>query len=191
MTKKDFLKTKASTNTKTLALISWILLVLCVLTMGYSIYNSNMGDMRRIPVFKAILGENMKSLDAELEVAIDSDKTLLTNEQKAAKNLAETFSFSNLKVFADIVDDGDLDELTEIVSIYLTVVAVAAIVSALFTLLAVIFKNNYVLIVSLFLSVATAFISGTLPLILTVILHIALFVLFILINKQYKKYKNS
>lgn len=191
MTKKEFLKTKASVNTRSFALVSWIILVLCVLTMGYSIYNSNYGDMRKIPAFKAVLGENMESLNHELETALQNDKSLLSHEQQAAENLSERFSFSNFLLFAEITDNSDLDELTEIVSVYLTVATVAAIVSAAITLLAVVFKNNYVLIFSFLLSVATAFISGAFPLVLTVILHIALFVFFLLINAEYKKYKNA
>lgn len=191
MTKKEFLKTKASTNTKSLALVSWIMLILCVLTMGYSIYNSNFGDMRKIPVFNIILGDKAETLDEELTEAIQYDNSLLSHQQQAAENLSEKFSFSNFTLFVEITDNGDLDEFSDIVSTYLTVVTAAAIVSAAITLLSVIFKNNYILIFSLLLSVATAFISGTLPLILTVILHIALFVLFLLINKEYKKYKNT
>lgn len=191
MTKKEFLKTKASPNTKTLALVSWIILVLCVLTMGYSVYNSNYGDMRKIPVFNIILGDKAEALDEELTEAIQYDNSLLSHQQQAAENLSENFSFSNFTLFVEITDNGDLDEFSDIVSTYLTIVTAAAIVSAAITLLSVIFKNNYVLIFSLLLSVATAFISGTLPLILTVILHIALFVLFLLINKEYKKHKNS
>ena len=191
MTKKEFLKTKASTNTKSLALVSWIILVLCVITMGYSVYNSNYGDMRKIPVFNIVLGDKAEVLDDELTEAIQYDNSLLSHQQRAAENLSKRFSFSNFLLFVEITDNGDLDEFSDIVSTYLTIVTAAAIVSAAITLLAVIFKNNYVLILSLLLSVASCFISGTLPLILTVILHIALFVLFILINMEYKKYRNS
>lgn len=191
MTKKEFLKTKASTNIKTVSLISWIVLVLCVFTMGYGIYNTHHGDIREIPAFKAILGDSVDELNEELEISLENDKMLLSHEHQAAENLSEKFSFSNFLIFAEITDDSDIDALSDIVSIFLSVVTVAAIVSAAITLLAVIFKNNIVLIFSILLSVATTFISGTLPLVLTVVLHIALFIFFLLINTEYKKYKNA
>ena len=145
----------------------------------------------KIPVFNIVLGDKAEVLDDELTEAIQYDNSLLSNQQRAAENLSKRFSFSNFLLFVEITDNGDLDEFSDIVSTYLTIVTAAAIVSAAITLLSVIFKNNYVLILSLLLSVATCFISGTLPLVLTVILHIALFTLFLLINKEYKKYRNS
>lgn len=191
MKKRDFIKQNASSKVKNLSLISWIVLLLCILTFGYAVYNAHYGDMRQIPAFKIVLGDNIESLDKELETAFENDPFLESHQERAAKKLIQTFSFSNLITFAEVTDDTELDALSDIVQLFYTIVTVAAIISVLFTLLATLFKNNILLIFSLILSVATSMITAISVLIITILLHIILFIAFIIINKAYKSFKKN
>lgn len=191
MTKSDFLKEHASDGIKTASKLTWAVAILCLLTMLISIYQSHTNDIRKIPAFMLTLRGEVENLDEELDTSLSKDMTLKSHEHTAAERLKEEFSFANFMTYAEINKSKSIDELADIAMTFLKIVAIVAIVGAAVTLLAAYYKNHLALIASLLLSIAAATVSSFTVLIVTLLLHISLFVTFYIINRAYQQYKNA
>lgn len=212
LSKGEYLKTQASSNTKLLVKIAWGLLALCVLVIGLGLNSCLNGPVYNIPVVKLAMGddyaeaiEDLTDILGEADDEIDDFRDRYEDEIKendldklvdASIKMAKNPSLNNVKKVGKLMYQYDLGGMNqsdlEAFELIITIIWVVFGIIMALAVLGGVLKNIVPLIIAAILSIPVNLIfSGVLYMFLSLVALIALMVVLSKINKEYKTYKKT
>lgn len=205
LSKKDFLKTKASVKTKSLYTVARIIGVIGLAVLVLSACLAIYGSFFDIPLFSMFDEFEIKQLEEEYEELAEEYGDVMENATAEelkdledevgieSEDIEKIMKNPSLRNFSKIADSGDYDEdVTMAFSLIFGLIIGGVALIALFELLSVLLRSPALAIIAIIVSPLYFFLfSGAMMFVCFLIVNVAQVIVYSLANKEYKTYKRE